>query len=316
MSRLLDFSSPGMHRNHIFRSFALDPTGWAYSAPTNTLAGGEGACCPSPRTPPGPSSQPIGPSTSAFRASVQTAAWLDPQPQSSPTKLAVLDPPRSLTEWRRRWACQVQSDRSMSAKCNYYVRKMVLKSVTFHWNLVLKFLLSSLTTPLPFTSKRPRHTIHRHHAIAPAAEAPIVFRTYQRRGMNRHEIGVKILGGEGSRPCRSPPTPQPWTWLGYGYTITCPRALHCPAAAAHGQCLAITGNAAPSINQSIVPRCTRRRAVPLQTRGTGDARLTPAPPVAALITRKPAGASAGVTKLLLLYLLFTNTQLYFHHKMW
>jgi len=132
-----------------------------------------------------------------------------------------------------------------------------------------------------------RVSLHRHHAIAPAAEAPIVFRTYQRRGMNRHEIGVKILGGEGSRPCRSPPTPQPWTWLGYGYTITCPRALHCPAAAAHGQCLAITDNAAPSINQSIVPRCTRRRAVPLQTRSTGDARLTPAPPVAALITRKP-----------------------------
>jgi len=155
-------------------------------------------------------------------------------------------------------------------------------------------------------------------SIAPAAEAPIVFRTYQRRGMNRHEIGVKILGGEGSRPCRSPPTPQPWTWLGYGYTITCPRALHCPAAAAHGQCLAITGNAAPSINQSI-----NRSTVHAASRGPsadprhrGRATHASAARRRVNYTQTCACASAGVTKLLLLlYLLFTNTQLYFHRKM-
>ena len=115
-----------------------------------------------------------------------------------------------------------------------------------------------------------------------------------------------------------PTDTPPWTWLGYGYTITCPRALHCPAAAAHGQCLAITGNAAPSINQSI-----NRSTVHAASRGPsadprhrGRATHVSAARRRVNYTQTCACASAGVTKLLLLlYLLFTNTQLYFHHKM-
>jgi len=38
MSGLLDFSSPEMHQNHIFQSFAPHPTGRAYSTPLDFLS--------------------------------------------------------------------------------------------------------------------------------------------------------------------------------------------------------------------------------------------------------------------------------------
>jgi len=80
MSRLLDFSSLEMHQNHIFRSFAPDPTVWAYSTAPDPLAGGKGGLLPLTKniTPSPLSARRVGPQTSAFRASFHRAVWLDP----------------------------------------------------------------------------------------------------------------------------------------------------------------------------------------------------------------------------------------------
>jgi len=88
MSRLLDFSSPEMHQNHIFRSFAPG-LHWVslqrFSIPS---AGGEGAYCPFPRTLPHPRSRPFWlTGTSAFRTTFHIAAWLHPQSLTEMTPL-------------------------------------------------------------------------------------------------------------------------------------------------------------------------------------------------------------------------------------
>jgi len=57
------------------------PHGASLQHSLRPLAGGEGACCPSPRTLPRPPLSALGAQTSAFRASFHRAAiWLDPPP--------------------------------------------------------------------------------------------------------------------------------------------------------------------------------------------------------------------------------------------
>ena len=55
-SQINDFKTqnlvPKYTKIKIFRGSAPNPAGGAYSAPPDPLAGGEGAGCPSPRTPP------------------------------------------------------------------------------------------------------------------------------------------------------------------------------------------------------------------------------------------------------------------------